>query len=313
MTHTFFSKAFKGQNQWWRYLIMIIAIFLATQLGSFPLAMVASIKVITDGIELNTSTLTTFKLLGIDPNIGLMLLALTFVTGMLAYILLFKPLHHRKVIDSITGRNAFDWKRFFFAVFIWGSFMIISFFIGYMSNPGNFVLQFDPGKFIVLIFVSVVFIGIQSTFEEVVFRGYFMQGLGVLFKNAWIPVILTSVVFGLMHYANPEVTKFGAAILLPQYILLGLVFAVTVVMDEGLEIAIGVHVANNVLTSLLVTHESSVLKTTAIFSAKEIDPVYSLYELIITSALFLAIMAYKYKWSNIKKLFIRLKPEIIEK
>jgi len=309
MTHSFFLKAFKGKNQWWRYLIMIIAIFLATQLGSFPLAMVASIKAITDGIEINTSTITDFKLLGIDPNVGLMLLALTFVTGMIAYILLFKPLHYRKVLDSITGRNTFDWKRFFFAAFIWGSFMIISFLIAYFKDPDNFVVQFDATKFIILIFVSVVFIGIQSTFEEVIFRGYFQQGLAVLFKNAWIPVIITSAAFGFMHYSNPEVTEFGAAILLPQYILLGLVFAICVVMDEGLEIAIGVHVVNNVLTSLLVTHESSVLKTAAIFKAKEIDPVYSLYELIITSALFLAIMAYKYKWSNIKKLFLRLKPE----
>jgi hypothetical protein len=115
-----------------------------------------------------------------------------------------------------------------------------------------------------------------------------------------------------MHLSNPEVKEYGVAIMLPQYILLGVVFAVCVIMDKGLEIAIGVHVVNNVLSSLLVTHESSVLQTAAIFKAETVNPEYALYELIIFSAIFLGIMTYKYKWGSFKKLFARISPEISE-
>ena len=109
--------------------------------------------------------------------------------------------------------------------------------------------------------------------------------------------------------SNPEVKEFGVAIMLPQYILLGLIFAICVIMDEGLEIAIGVHVVNNVLGSLLLTHDSSVLQTSAIFRVEKINPIYSFYELIITLLIFIFIMAYKYKWGSFKKIFAKLKPE----
>mgnify|MGYP006877650875 CR=1 FL=1 len=35
-----------------------------------------------------------------------------------------------------------------------------------------------------------------------------MQGLGVLFKNAAVPLLVTSVGFGLLHGLNPEIEKY---------------------------------------------------------------------------------------------------------
>ena len=34
-----------------------------------------------------------------------------------------------------------------------------------------------------------------------------MQGIGIASGNRWLPLFLTSIAFGLMHYANPEVAK----------------------------------------------------------------------------------------------------------
>lgn len=199
-----------------------------------------------------------------------------------------------------------------FGAAVWGGLMIVSFIVSYTINPSDYTLQFDLNQFVILVFVSMIFITLQASFEEVIFRGYFQQGLAVLFKNAWVPLILTSLLFGLMHLSNPEVKEYGVAIMLPQYVLLGLVFAVCVIMDEGLEIAIGVHIINNVLSALVVTHESSVLQTVAIFKAETVNPEYSLYELLIFSAIFLGIMSYKYKWGSFKKIFAKITPEISE-
>jgi hypothetical protein len=77
---------------------------------------------------------------------------------------------------------------------------------------------------------------------------------------------------------------------------------------EGLELAIGVHVANNVFSALMVTHKSSVLQTDALFRIETIDPVSSLYEIIIVSVIVIGIMAYKYKWGSFKKLYTKVKP-----
>ena len=308
MTNSYFTNAFKGQNRWWRYFIVILFVFLATQLGSIPFSIVAAAKAMRKGLDLNTANLVNFKLLGIDQNLGLFLMSLSFVAGLMVILLLIKPLHARSITESLTGRKKFDFNRFFFAMLIWGGLMIISLIISYKLNPQDYTFQFNAKQFIILFFVSAIFITMQSTFEEVLFRGYFQQGLANLTKTAWFPLIFTSVLFGVMHISNPEIKEFGVGIMLPQYILLGFLFGICVIMDEGLEMAIGVHVINNVLSSLLVTHKSSVLQTPAMFKVERIDPVYSLYELIGFSIIFILIMNKKYQWGSFKKLFAKLKP-----
>ena len=37
-----------------------------------------------------------------------------------------------------------------------------------------------------------------------------MQGFGTWFKNSFVALILTSVIFGLLHGVNPEVEKLGS-------------------------------------------------------------------------------------------------------
>jgi len=312
MTNKYFTKAFQGKNCWWRYTLLLAIIFAATQLGSIPFSIVAAAKALSKGLALNSSNLTNFSLLGIDSNLGLFLMLIPFTAGLIAFILLIKPLHARSITDTITGRDKFDFNRFFFAIGVWGGLMLLSFIISYTLSPDDYIIQFNVNQFIILFLISAIFITLQATFEEVIFRGYLQQGLAVLTKNTWIPLIITSILFGLLHITNPEVKEYGVALMLPQYIILGLTFAICVIMDEGLEIAIGVHVVNNVLSSLLVTHDSSVLQTASIFRAKDIDPVSSLIELLIFSAIFILIMTYKYKWGSFRKLFASIKPKVVD-
>ena len=310
MKNRYLLNAFQGKNGFWRYLVLLLAVFAATQLGSVPYGIIAGAKALANGVEMTTGNLTNFELLGMDPNLGLFLMLLSFIAGFFALWFLVKPLHQRSIKTTLTSRPKFDWNRFFFAVAIWGGMMILSFIISYWMDPSDIHFQFKGEQFVVLIFVAVIGLGLQSAFEELMFRGYLQQGLAVLTKNAWIPILVTSVAFGLLHAANPEVEEYGMAIMLPQYMILGLTLAILTVMDEGLELAIGVHVVNNVLTSLLITHDSSVLKTPALFKAETVDPESGLYEILIVSFLFIVIMSYKYKWGSFKKLFGKLKPEI---
>ena len=79
-----------------------------------------------------------------------------------------------------------------------------------------------------------------------------MQGFGNLARNKWFPLVMTSLVFGLMHIFNPEVSKMGYIVLV-YYIGTGLFLGLMTLMDEGLELALGFHAANNLIGALLVT------------------------------------------------------------
>ena len=114
-----------------------------------------------------------------------------------------------------------------------------------------------------LALIGILLIPLQTSFEEYFFRGYLMQGLGIVTKNRWFPLIFTSVVFGMLHIANPEVSKLGYGILW-YYVGTGFFLGIITLMDEGLELALGFHAANNLITALLVTANCTVFQTNSI-------------------------------------------------
>ena len=126
-----------------------------------------------------------------------------------------------------------------------------------------------------------------------------MQGLGTLVKNRWLPLIVTSVVFGGLHFFNPEVGKLGNIIMV-YYIGTGFLLGIMTLMDDGLELALGFHAGNNLITALLVTADWTAFQTNSIL--KDIsDPSAGLDILIpvfVVYPIFLLIMAKKYKWTN---------------
>jgi hypothetical protein len=142
-------------------------------------------------------------------------------------------------------------------------------------------------------------IPLQTSFEEYLFRGYLMQGIGVLTKNRWLPLIVTSVIFGALHMANPEVDKLGNIIMI-YYIGTGFFLGIMTLMDEGMELALGFHAGNNLIAALLVTADWTVFKTNSVL--KDISEPSAGFDVIapvlILYPIFLLIMAWRYKWTD---------------
>jgi hypothetical protein len=156
-------------------------------------------------------------------------------------------------------------------------------------------------------------IPLQTSFEEYLFRGYLMQGIGVLAKNRWLPLVLTSVIFGGLHLANPEVDKLGNIIMV-YYIGTGFFLGIMTLMDEGMELALGFHAGNNLITALLVTADWTVFKTNSVL--KDISEPSAGFDVIapvlILYPIFLLIMAYRYKWRNWgEKLFGKVEEPVV--
>jgi hypothetical protein len=104
-----------------------------------------------------------------------------------------------------------------------------------------------------------------------------------------------------MHVANPEVTKLGYGILF-FYVGTGLFLGVITLMDEGLELALGFHAANNLITALLVTADWTAFQTDSIY--KDIsEPVLgwdAIVPVVVIYPILLWIFTKKYGWSHWK-------------
>ena len=297
----FIKQAFNYQHSFWRYLLGLSIIVLAVIIGQIPLAVAVFMKGGMEVVGMEESQILQV----LDSNLNLFLLLLTFAVGLLAVFFVVKFIHYQPIRTLTTSRKKVDWGRFFFGFGLIAIFSIVVTGFDYFSNPQDYVVNFQAGPFFIMLIIALVMIPLQTSFEEYLFRGYLMQGIGVLVKNKWVPLILTSVVFGGLHFFNPEVTKMGNIIMI-YYVSTGFLLGIMTLMDEGMELALGFHAGNNLLTAVLVTADWTAFQTNSLL--KDIsDPtagVDVLVPVLLVYPLFLFIMAKKYGWSDWKEKLI---------
>lgn len=311
----FLENRSKPHNSVLNYLLGFFIIAVFYMLGQIPLAIAVVVKTLSSGKSMPTNEEEIMKIF--SPNTTLFLMLLIFVSTMIGIVLVVKYLHKLKMIDITTSRDKVDWQRIFFSFSLWSSFTVLSTLAFYFSSPESFVLNFKLVPFLILLLISFTLLPIQTSAEEYIFRGYLMQGLGLLAKNRWFPLVTTSLMFGLMHILNPEVQKMGYIIMV-YYIGTGFFLGIITLMDDGMELALGFHAANNITAALLVSSDWSALKTESIF--KDISTPSVGFEVlapvIIIFPILLIIFSKKYQWTNWKEKLtgkiVLHKPEITQ-
>jgi membrane protease YdiL (CAAX protease family) len=295
----FLESVLGKDNAWWKYVVTFIGAFIAANIiGSVPLLIVIFVYAIGNkNISIEEMQAMDFSSIGISENLFFFLLLIPFVIGLFFAYLFIKYLHGRRFSETVNGTKRIRWRRIFTGFSVWLLLMLIYLAVCYIVDPDNFVLQFDVKTFIPLFFITILFIPIQTTFEELMFRGYLAQGIAAWTKNRWLVVIIPAILFGLMHIMNPEVSTYGIGNALPQYMLFGLLFGFISVWDDGIELTIGMHAANNIFACLFVTFEASALKTSAVFKQQSVDMQMETIVLLVAGLLALLFFAKKYKWT----------------
>ena len=289
----YIQQAYKGKNELWKFLLTSILVS-----GIFILNLITYLFSSEEDIDKMYDLLKS-----IPPNLSLVINLLPFVFLLFLLFLLVKHLHERSILSLSTSRSKIDWKRIVFSFLLIVSFSLLIFFVSFYIDPSQIEMQFNPSKFAVLFTISLLLFPFQIGLEEYLFRGYLMQQIGVIAKNKWFPLVITSVLFGVFHSANPEVAEIGL-ITMVFYIGTGLLLGVMTLMDDGLELALGFHLGNNLLAALLITSDWSALQTDAVFrytsSEANITILEVILPVILIYPLLLFILSKKYKWTNWK-------------
>jgi membrane protease YdiL (CAAX protease family) len=299
----FIELAYKGNNKWWRVLLTSLLTS-----GIFIVSIISYFLLTKEEIQ---ASYDLMKDLPNNLSLIINLIPFAFLFGLL--FLLVYTINSRSVLSLTTSRNKVDFKRIFFSFGLIVFISIAGFLVSYFVDNSNIVWNFKPVNFFILLFISLILFPFQIGLEEYLFRGYFMQQIGIAVRNRWFPLLSTSIVFGLLHTANPEVAEMGFGVM-TFYIGTGLLLGIMTLMDEGMELALGFHFGNNLMASLLVTSEFSALQTDALFKYSGVENTSgTLTEMIISIAItypiILFILAKKYKWTNwIEKLTGRVNP-----
>jgi membrane protease YdiL (CAAX protease family) len=286
----------------WTYLV-IPGLFLGLMVYNY---------VSTEGVDTAAMMKDMTKMIGVNGTF----VALVGPLSLMLLIVLFynKFVQNNTLRILTTSRPKIDWKRVFFSFGLWSLITIVSTVVSYYCAPEDFVVNFKPEKFAVFVVLALLFVPLQTSFEEYLFRAHMLQGLGLATKTRWIPLIVTSFLFGIMHIANPEVEKLGMVIMF-YYIGTGLFLGILTLMDEGLELALGFHAANNLVGALLVTSDWSAFQTHSILKdvSEPSANIQIFIPILVIFPILLYIFAIKYKWSNWKeKLFGTIQPIEVE-
>ena len=295
----FIQNALKVKNNIWRYALGIFIIFIFTQIGSIPFIIAIFNKV---GLE-GAANLDPSKMMTIleNSNLTFFYTLLTFFVGFIGFLIVIKYLHNQSFLSITTSRKTIDYKRILTSFTAISVILVLNILFSFFTSSEEYILQFNLNDFLILLLIAVIFIPVQTSLEEYVFRGYLMQGLGVMFNNKWLPLILTSFSFGFLHFYNPEIMKLGS-ILLVHYVATGLFLGILTLMDEGMELALGFHAGNNLIIALMVTSDWTVFQTSSIFKyIGEPNAIYmSLFSTVIIYPLVLFYFSKKYNWSDWK-------------
>ena len=204
-----------------------------------------------------------------------------FVIGLVGILIASRLFHKKKLIKFITSRANIDYDKILIAMVIGFIFMSYEIFLLDVNAFDN--IRFNSPSinvFLILLLFAIILTPIQCAFEEVLFRGYLLQGLSLKIKNIFFLCLSNGILFMIPHLLNPEPWEYGLSGYVFHLTFAGMFYSYLVIKDNGSEISIGLHAINNLFIALIISTEVSVMQTPSLFVFKEMNYDYGLSQII---------------------------------
>lgn len=301
MSDSFLKAASQGRNAGWRYLCgLVFAIssgYVGWQWVGIPVAeAIAAIVEIFPQVlpapivEENVKSIPSYSL-----EISYLAMHFAYAFFAMGIGLAVKVLHHRPILTLVSPNATFLGSRFGLGFGLWLGLASLQTGIEYLCQPAAFVWNFQPLAWLSFLPWALLLTPIQTSTEELFFRGYLLQGLGLVIRSRLALTLIASLPFAIAHFSNPEMTR-GSFWIGLTYFLMAVFLVVITLRDNRLELALGVHAANNLFIVLLVNTPDSALPSPALLlQAIPADPRWTFGSLLVAIALFYGAV---FGWSN---------------
>ncbi len=196
--------------------------------------------------------------------------------------LVMRFIHQRAFRTLTTPAPKINWTRLAQGFGVWLALVVLAQIVEFVIYPERAQFTFDPAKWFFFLPFVLILTPIQTSAEELLFRGYWLQGVGRRTKNVIVLCLVNGILFALPHMLNPEVTANPGSALLFFFIyaITGAAFALFTLRDNGLELALGAHAANN-LFGLVINYQDSALTIPSLITTPTLDAPFGLVALIV--------------------------------
>jgi len=299
MSNKFLDNVKQGKNDFWRYVVTFIMSFgVAEFVSVFYLIIFIVFQALIGNHE--SEVVTYFIIIFFSFSISAIFL-----------LIFLEVLHKRNIMSLVNNVEKYDvygrvsswtvrirWNRFFKGFLIWSIFIIIIQTIDFLLYPLDYTWNLHLTSFFSLFLLFLIAIPIQVTFEELFFRGYLNQGLSLKIKNPIIIISISSLIFGFAHFFNGD-NLLSMVLYVYFAFIVGLIWSIVTLLDNGIEWATGAHLANNFFAFVIIGGEMNNFGT--LFSVKTSDPIAGIFFSTVTFLAFLIILLI-YKKDKILKL-----------
>lgn len=159
---------------------------------------------------------------------------------------------HKRSFATLLGPLRACWEDFFSVTIVVVGVMMVVFLLPPWGMDAPFVPNMPLTTWVLLLAPSLVFVLIQTSAEEIVFRGYVQQQLAARFSSPLVWMILPAVLFALGHYL-PDTAGENALMIAVWAGAFGILMADLTARAGNLGPAIAVHFWNNVSAILIIS------------------------------------------------------------
>lgn len=194
-------------------------------------------------------------------NFTLIAIMIPWVTAFFGALIAAKFILKKPFNWFLTTKKAFEIKKIGVTFCIWTAIYLLSLLF---EGKNGLIWIFEPQKFLFLLVIAFLLIPLQCLAEEIVFRSLLVKLLGSFLPYGWMIAVATGLIFGFLHMSNPEIKALGEWAII-FYIGAGLLLGFIVVLDDGIGITSGFHIANNLCAAIFITTNWQVFRTDALF------------------------------------------------
>lgn len=264
----FVHQTNRGKNGWWRYALSIFIILTTWQvIGAFPYAL-------TTWLKLNSNVFVNY--LGIS---------FSFVLFFLSILVTVRLIHQRPSVSLVNPSLRINSRLIISGFVVWFVISGLITLVDAWIHSGSYQWTMIWPGWLWFTVIAIPLTSIQTFAEELFFRGYLLQGFARSIHSRWWLGILSGIIFAIPHFLNPEMQA-GFIPLALFYFAFGFFLTWITLESNSLELAMGVHAANNLFAVVIANYKGSALQSISLFTSNGIDPLFNLISLLVGVGIF---------------------------
>jgi len=250
----------------WRWLLGTFIILIAWLIGGSILTVIIAFQFDLDLSALAGNDAASREIVAsYSPWQAALAVLISFLPLFLFPVFLHRYLLAAPVRRLFTRNQSGFWREVMIGAAVMSALLITSAIPDLLFNQGAYSFTFELVEFLPYLAIALIFIPIQTTAEEVFYRGWIQQRLENGRRSIWFVSGASAILFALPHLGNPEVgSEFFFATI--GYGATGFMFAWVSMRDRSIGVAVGAHGANNLLAGLILTSADSALPSASIWT-----------------------------------------------